>query len=272
MTSTKKVVIITGAANGIGKAIAFLFAEQKADLVLVDIDGEGLLSVRDGICKKTDSVILPLIGDLADPAFFRTIVQAVVEKFERVDILVNNAAWRTIGSLRNLSLEDWEKTMRVCITAPAFISKYAAAEMEKQNQGGVIINISSMMTDRPAGTSPAYIASKGALEALTKEMAITYGRSGIRVICIKPGYIDTEMSQDYESSDGEQISDKLGNYLNEATPLKSPGKPNDIAQAVVWLSSDLASFMTGTTVTIDGGFTTSMNSYTLKKIQFPNEF
>lgn len=272
MTSTRKVMIITGASHGIGKAIANVFAEQNADLVLVDIDGNALISLTDSIRKNTGSVVLPLIGDLADPAFFQTIIKSAVEKFERIDGLVNNAAWRTICSLRNLSLEDWEKTMRICITAPAFISKYAAQQMEKQGSGGVIINISSMMSDRPAGTSPAYIASKGALEALTKEIAITYGRSGIRVLCVKPGFIDTEMSHDYQTSEGEQISDKLGAYLNEATPLKSPGKPNDIANAVVWLSSEQASFMTGTTVTIDGGFTSSMNSYALKKLQFPNEF
>ncbi|MFM2231656.1 MAG: hypothetical protein RJB31_357, partial [Bacteroidota bacterium] len=210
--------------------------------------------------------------DLAETSFLTRVVEAAMERFGRIDVLVNNAAWRTIGTMRNMQHDAWEKTIRVCLTAPAFLAKHVAAAMERINQPGVIINISSMMSDRPAGTSPAYIAAKGGIEALTRELAVTYGRSGIRVISVKPGFIDTELSKDYTTTAGESIADQLGAYLNDATPLKSPGIPQEIANAIVWLSSDQASFMTGTAITIDGGFTTSMNSYQLKKAQFPKEF
>jgi len=214
---------------------------------------------------------LILAGDLAEPSFLGRVVEAAMEKFGRIDVLVNNAAWRTIGTMRNMDHETWEKTIKVCLTAPAFLAKHVAAAMEQINLPCVIINISSMMSDRPAGTSPAYIASKGGIEALTRELAVTYGRSGIRVLTVKPGFIDTELSKDYTTTAGESIADQLGSYLNDATPLKSPGAPEDIANGIFWLSTGQAAFMTGTAITIDGGFTTSMNSYQLKKAQFPKE-
>jgi NAD(P)-dependent dehydrogenase (short-subunit alcohol dehydrogenase family) len=267
-----KVAIITGAGNGIGRATAIRFAQEGYHLVIVDIDQQALALVASTIASSHGVEQLILAGDLAEPSFLTRIAEAAMERFGRIDVLVNNAAWRTIGTMRNMQHDTWEKTIRVCLTAPAFLAKHVAAAMEEINQPGVIINISSMMSDRPAGTSPAYIAAKGGIEALTRELAVTYGRSGIRVICVKPGFIDTELSKDYTTTAGESIADQLGAYLNDATPLKSPGIPQEIANAIVWLSSDQASFMTGTAITIDGGFTTSMNSYQLKKAQFPKEF
>ena len=267
-----KIVIVTGAGNGIGRATAIRFAQEGYHLVLVDINQQALALVASTIASSYGVEQLILAGDLAEPSFLSRVVDAAIEKFGRIDVLVNNAAWRTIGTMRNMEHETWEKTIRVCLTAPAFLAKHAAAAMEQTNLPGVIVNISSMMSDRPAGTSPAYIASKGAIEALTRELAVTYGRSGIRVLTVKPGFIDTELSKDYTTTAGESIADQLGNYLNEATPLKSPGAPEDIANGIYWLTTDQASFMTGTAITIDGGFTTSMNSYQLKKAQFPKEF
>ncbi len=269
---SNKVVIVTGAANGIGRATAIRFAQEGCHLVLVDINQQALAQVESAIASSFGVEQLISAGDLAEPSFLSTVVDAAIEKFGRIDVLVNNAAWRTIGSMRNMEHETWEKTIRVCLTAPAFLAKHVAAAMERIHQPGIIVNISSMMSDRPAGTSPAYIASKGGIEALTRELAVTYGRSAIRVLTVKPGFIDTEMSKDYTTTAGESIADQLGSYLNDATPLKSPGAPEDIANAIFWLTTDQASFMTGTAITIDGGFTTSMNSYQLKKAQFPNEF
>ena len=266
------VVIVTGAGNGIGRATAIRFAQEGWDMVLVDIDQQALAQVEWELASAFGVEQLVCVGDLAEGSFLSHIVEATLSRFGRIDALVNNAVWRTIGTMRNMELETWEKTIRVCLTAPAFLAKHVAVAMERINQPGVIINISSMMSDRPAGTSPAYIAAKGGIEALTRELAITYGRSGIRVLTVKPGFIDTELSKDYTTTAGESIADQLGANLNDATPLKSPGVPQDIANGIFWLCSDQASFMTGTAITIDGGFTTSMNSYQLKKAQFPKEF
>jgi NAD(P)-dependent dehydrogenase (short-subunit alcohol dehydrogenase family) len=169
-------------------------------------------------------------------------------------------------------MQTWNQTLQICLTAPAFLSQMVADSMEKNNAGGVIVNVSSMMSDRPAGISPAYIAAKGALESLTKELAVTYGRSGIRVVCVKPGFIDTDLSKDYKSTNGEELSDVLATYLIDATPLKSPASPVNVADAILFLCSDQAGFITGTSLTIDGGFTANMNSYQLKKRQFPKEY
>src|SRR5690606_1081874 len=114
-----------------------------------------------------------------------------------IDVLVNNAAWRVSGSARTQTLETWERTLRVCLTAPVFLTQQAAAVMEKQGKGGVVVNISSMMAARPSGLVPGYIAAKGAIESLTKELAVTYGRQGIRVVGVAPGYIETPLSNDY---------------------------------------------------------------------------
>lgn len=290
-----KTVIITGAAKGIGRATALRFAKDGYRVALVDKDenalqelhvlieqqygddtardrGRGTRDKERGTVNKGAAVSLAICGDLAEEQFLEKIINETLAQWGNISVLVNNAAWRTIESMRSISMETWDKTIRVCLTAPAFLSKRCAEIMEKSSTGGVIINISSMMSDRPAGTSPAYIASKGAMESLTKELAITYGRSGIRVIAVKPGFIDTDLSKDYKDPTGEELSDKLAEYLVDATPLRGPGSPSDIANAIAWLSSDQSAFITGTCITIDGGFTTNMNSYQLKRKQFPNEY
>jgi NAD(P)-dependent dehydrogenase (short-subunit alcohol dehydrogenase family) len=145
--------------------------------------------------------------------------------------------------------------------------------MERRATGGVIVNISSMMSDRPAGNSPAYIAAKAGLEGLTREMAVTYGRSGIRAVCIRPGFIDTGLSHDYETdASARGLAVRLEGYLTDATPLTGPGRPDEVAEAVAWLASPAASFITGTCLTIDGGFSHNLNSYPLKHVQFPDEY
>jgi NAD(P)-dependent dehydrogenase (short-subunit alcohol dehydrogenase family) len=283
-----KTVIITGAAKGIGRATALRFAQDGYRVALVDKDEKSLQELHAfieqqygdntswdkgrGVVNKGEAVSLVICGNLAEEQFLEKIVDETLAQWGSIDVLVNNAAWRTIESMRSISMETWDKTIRVCLTAPAFLSKGCAEVMERNASGGVIINVSSMMSDRPAGTSPAYIASKGALESLTKELAIAYGRSGIRVIAVKPGFIDTGMSKDYKDPAGEELSDQLAEYLVDATPLKGPGSPSNIADAIAWLSSDQSAFITGTSITVDGGFTTNMNSYLLKKKQFPNEY
>ena len=128
------------------------------------------------------------------------------------------------------------------------------------------------MSQQPGGNSPAYIACKGALESLTKELAITYGRSGIRVVGLKPGFIDTEMSNDYKSNLGDNISEKMAKELVEKTPLGRPGTADDIARAILWLASANAGYITGCDLIIDGGLSNNFNSYTIKNLQFPNEY
>ena len=267
-----KTVIITGAANGIGKATALRFAREGYNLCLVDRDENALQQLFSQISGEWKKEPLICCGDLADESFLKEVIDRTSSLYSSIDVLINNAAWRTIETMRTISLDTWEKTIRICLTAPAFLSKMAAEVMEKNKKAGVIINISSMMAERPAGNSPAYIAAKGAIESLTRELAVTYGRSGIRSLSIKPGFIETGLSLDYKDATGDDLTKTLSSYLLDASPVSRAGTPEDIAEAIFWLSSSNASYITGTSLLVDGGFISNMNSYTLKGKQFPNEY
>ena len=265
------VVIITGAANGIGRATAIKFATKGYALALVDIDVKGLDDLR----KEREinaSDHLCLHGNLQDPDFTRMIVESTVNRWKRIDVLINNAAWRTIETMRSITLETWEKTLKINLTAPAFLAKHTAAVMEEKNIAGVIINISSVMSQRAGGNSPAYIACKTALEGLTYELAVLYGPKGIRVVAINPGNINTSLSSDYKDEKGNDVSEKLVNYVNDSTPLKRSGNAEEIANVSYWLSTKEAYFITGTSILVDGGFFHNFNGYEMNKLQFPKEF
>jgi NAD(P)-dependent dehydrogenase (short-subunit alcohol dehydrogenase family) len=267
-----KVALITGGSKGIGRQTALAFANAGYDVAITARDDASLQKLKQEIQTLYNKDCLVVAGDLSDTAFMQSVPESVLKQFDRIDVLINNAAWRTIETMRCIDLATWEKTLRICITAPAFLAKYCAAAMEERKMNGVIINISSIMSQQAGGNSPAYIACKGALESLTKELAITYGRSGIRVVCLQPGFIDTEMSNDYVSGNGDNISGKMTKELLEKTPLGRAGTPEDISQTIVWLASPNAAYITGCNLAIDGGLSHNFNSYPIKKLQFPNEY
>lgn len=269
---TNKAAIVTGASKGIGYAVALKFAEHNYNVTLVGIEHADLERLKVLIQERYGTICLVCAGDLADETFMKRVVSDTVTHLGRIDVLVNNAAWRTIETMRTIDLNTWEKTLRICITSPAFLAKWTAEVMENQGIKGAVINVSSVMADRAAGTSPAYIAAKGAMDSLTRELAVTYGRSGIRVLSISPGYIDTDMSKDYTDAEGADVSSRMAAHLVGATPLERGGTTAEVAEAIYWLSSEKASFITGTSLLVDGGFKHNFNDYAIKKLQFPNEF
>lgn len=268
----EKVAIISGTSRGIGYETAVKFAEQGYRLAIMAREEHDLLKVRDAVEGRFGTQVLVLAGDLAEPSYWNAVVEATVARWGRIDVLVNNAAWRTIDTLKTIPLDDWERTVRICLTAPAFLAKYVAAVMERQQEAGVIINISSVMAQRAGGYSPAYIACKGGMESLTYEMATCYGRDGIRVVGVSPGNVQTAMSGDYQDVKGNNISKQLEAEMNQMTPLGRAATPGEIADLIAWLASDQASFITGTTILADGGFSHNFNSYASKKLQFPKAF
>ena len=270
--NSNKVAIITGASAGIGRAVSVKFAREKYNLTLVARSARELIELAAQLEHDYGIECIACAGDLNDKEFLRSITDKTNARWGTVDVLVNNAAWRSIESMRSISLEIWEQTLAVCLTAPAFLAKWSAEIMEKNNTKGAIINVSSVMSERAGGISPAYIAAKGAIESLTNELAVTYGRSGIRVVCVRPGNIETNMSSDYTDPKGQNISKALGEHITDLTPLSRAGQPEEIAEAVYWLSADHASFISGTTLTIDGGFSHNFNAYSIKQLQFPKEF
>lgn len=266
----KPVVIITGAAGGIGKATALAFAARGYRLSLVDKDEQGLDTLKR--LPAIENTSLFLAGDLESHAFLESIVRNTVDAFGRIDVLVNNAAWRTIETMRTITPEAWDKTLRVNLTAPAFLARDCAEIMQQKQIGGVILNVSSIMSERTGGYGPAYVVCKAALESLTYELATLYGPHGIRVVAVKPGNIETNLSTDYVDEQGNNVSSLIGDDMKDHTPLKRAGRPEEVATLLAWLASGEASFITGTAIVADGGFSHNFNSYQIKHLQFPKQF
>lgn len=268
---TKPVAIITGVASGIGRAAALKFANKGFVLSLVDIDVDGLNSLAMEL-EARGANFLCMAGDLEDFNFLEEVTTRTAAKWKRIDVLINSAVWRTLETMRTISADDWNKTIRICLTAPAFLARNTASIMEKNGQKGVIVNISSIMSHRTGGISPAYSVCKGGLESLTYELAVLYGPVGIRVVGITPGNIDTALSRDYTDGNAANISAALSKDMNDNTPLQRMGSPAEIADIAYWICSEEASFITGTFILADGGFLHNLNSYQIKKLQRPREF
>ncbi|EAQ78753.1 SDR family NAD(P)-dependent oxidoreductase [Blastopirellula marina] len=263
-------VLITGAAGGIGAATSLEFAARGYDCFLLDIDAAALADTVSAIENQGRSVATA-IGDLGDLDFAQHAVRDCVEKFGRIDVLVNNAAWRDVTTMKSISRESWEKTIRVCLTAPAFLAQAAAPHMELRRQG-VIINVSSIQSKFAAGVSPAYIAAKGGLDALTYELATLYGPSGVRVLAVNLGAIDTSLNDQYVAADGDSLSADLRQAVEQMIPLQRYGTPAEIARSIVSLAGPDSAYITGTCIEIDGGWFHQCSPYSFKRRQFPEDY
>jgi len=257
---TAPVALITGAARGIGRATALELARRGYQLVLVDMLADEMAVVHQDA--------LTFAGDLADLDFCRRAVAKTEAQFGRLDLLVNNAAWRKVETLRETEVTTWDKTLRVCLTAPAFLAKWSAEIMQRQGRG-VIVNVSSIRSHFSDGTAAAYVAAKGGIEALTYELAALYGSQGIRVVAVAPGAINTQLSADLAA--GDVMRDVAADCIDH-TPLLRFGEPEEIARTIAWLASDDASFITGTTIVADGGLTHHHYGRSPKQRMKPGEF
>jgi len=248
---SRPVAIITGASRGIGAATALRLARSGYDLALVARSEDALRQVA-AEAAAAGARALPLAGDLADLSFGQSAVAKTHEQFGRIDVLVNNAAWRELVSMRKISVESWERTLRICLTAPAFLARWAAEFMEPRRTG-VIINVSSIMSQQAAGISPAYIVSKGGLDSLTFELASLYGPAGIRVLGIRPGAVDTEMSQDVADT-AKDADNALRDFSERMIMLGRWATAEEIAEVIAFAASPAASYIHGTMIDVDGGW------------------
>lgn len=271
MSDSRRVALITGAANGIGKAQALGFARRGYDLAIVDLQEAQLAAAADEV-RALGAAVTTCVGDLTDLDFAKSCVEQAMSDLKRIDVLSNTAAWREIQPLTTTSIEAWEKTIRVMLTTPAFLCKWTAEHMIAAGQGGVMINISSVMAHRPNGTCPAYIAAKGGLDSLTYELAALYGHHDIRVVSIRPGAIKTKISGDYVSHKGENVSQEISRDILQRLPLGRLGEAEEVANAACWLASDEARYITGTTIDVDGGLMRPLTSRDFLQKQFPEQF
>lgn len=245
-----KVAIVTGAARGIGKAIAFAFAREGASLMLCDVDDDEGQAVAD----ELTSLGFPAdfrYCDVGERLDVRNLVRATCDRFDAVDIVVNNAGIAKGGDFLTLGEDDFDEVIRTNLKGTFLVAQAAAQEMVRQVEAGgkpgTIINMSSVngVVALPAQT--AYSASKGAIQQLTKSVAVALAPHGIRVNAIGPGSIETDMLAGVNSTPGA-----LDTILAR-TPLGRVASPDEVASIAVFLASDMASYVTGETIYVDGG-------------------
>jgi NAD(P)-dependent dehydrogenase (short-subunit alcohol dehydrogenase family) len=244
-----KVALITGAASGIGRASALLFAQEGASVAVVDINEKAGEEVVNAITSKGGRALFA-VADVTRAADCQRAVRAVAEQFGALHILFNNAGIIRRASVLDLSEADWDRVMEVNVKSIFLVSKFAIPLIEKSG-GGSIINTASGWGLAGGPKAAAYCASKGAVVLLTKAMAIDHGPQNIRVNCICPGDTDTPMLR----GEARQLGAATDRFLQEAAhrPLGRVGTPEEIAQAALYLASDAASFVTGTALVVDGG-------------------
>ena len=249
-----RVALVTGASAGIGVAVAEEFVARGYAVGIVGRNAERLDEVRRRL-ESSGGRVLAVAGDLGDLDFAQGFVRQVAARFGRLDVLVNNAAVRELATMRDITPAEWDRAIRLCLTVPAFLARWAAEEMETGG-GGVIVNVGSMMARQAHGVSPAYVSCKGAMESLTYDLAALYGPAGIRVVTVAPGAIDTAMSRVYDDSTGDVATseDPVREFSESMTMLGRWGRTEEVARAIAWVASDEASYLTGTTLVLDGGW------------------
>jgi meso-butanediol dehydrogenase / (S,S)-butanediol dehydrogenase / diacetyl reductase len=246
-----KIAIITGGASGIGHEACKLFAGEGAVLMVADRDLDGANRVVQEI-KTQGGKASAYKVDVAQEAEVKAMIEAAVAAHGRLDILVNNAGYGIAGTVVTTSEADWDALMAVNVKGVFFGCKYAIPVMEKQG-GGAIVNTASGAAYVGIVNRAAYVASKGAVDALTRAMATDHALTGIRINAVAPGTIETPYFAEIFAKSPNAAGLKRGLEMRQA--MERLGKPIEIARAMLFLASDEASFCTGTTLVVDGGWT-----------------
>ncbi len=247
------VAVVTGGGSGIGRATALLLSENGAKVVVADIDSRGGRETVQKIRSGGGEVMFTKV-DVSRAVQVRRLMESTSEKFDSIDILINNAGIPGVGSVTETSEQDWDRVLAVNLKGVFLCSKYAIPYMLKKRRG-VIINTASAVGLVGSAGQASYCASKGGVVLLTKAMALDHASSGIRVNCVCPGFVTTPMAERFLSSYQPPEREKLVQSLKKLHPLGRFAKPEEIARAVLFLASDEASFVTGCAFPVDGGWT-----------------
>jgi NAD(P)-dependent dehydrogenase (short-subunit alcohol dehydrogenase family) len=249
-----KVVIVTGGALGMGRATAIAFAGEGARVSIGDVNeaaGRSAIAALEAVGGQGHLVV----GDVARATECQRLVRETVERFGHLDVLFNNVGIQPQDSYANVedtTEEMWDRILDVNLKSYFLMSRYAIPEIRRRG-GGAIINVASVQGLQSMKGVPAYAASKGGILSLTRQMAVEYAREKIRVLAVCPGTIDTEMVRASAAREPDGVEAAL-ERLGKSHPIGRIGTGDDIANVVLFLASDRASFMTGEYVCVDGGY------------------
>jgi NAD(P)-dependent dehydrogenase (short-subunit alcohol dehydrogenase family) len=242
---TGKVAFVTGAASGIGRAAAVAFAAEGANVAILDRTADAMKETEAAV-RDAGGDVLAIACDVSSPEQVEAAVTQVVERFGKLDIAFNNAGVENKATpLHEIELEEWDRILDINLRGTFVCMKHEIAQMVRQG-GGVVVNTSSGAGIRGVAGGAAYAASKHAIVGMTKSAALDYAKQNIRVNAVLPGNIETPMMDRFTGGDIQKAID--------LEPVGRLGKPEEIAEAVLWMSSELGGFVTGSAIVVDGGW------------------
>lgn len=247
MRLQNKVALITGAGNGIGKQTALTFSREGAKVVVADINEDAGRKVVDEILQSDGIATFEMVN-VAETEDVVRMVENTVKTYGKIDVLVNNAGIVADARLVKMDLEQWQRVIDINLKGVFLCGQAVAKVMETQKSGGIILNASSVVGLYGNFGQSNYVATKAGVIGMTKTWARELGKKGIRVNAVAPGFIATDILQ--------SVPEKVIKIMVEKTPIGRMGKPQDIANAYLFLASDEASFITGAVLSVDGGIIT----------------
>jgi len=249
MKLKNRIIVVTGSGSGIGRACAIEFAKEGAKVVVADINLQGAEETV-SLIKDERGAAVAFKADVSEPESVKQLVDFSIKTWSKIDVLVNNAAIQVNKTVEDITYEEWNLQMAVNVGGIFLCSKYFLPYL-RQTKGN-IVNMSSVNGYFVEPVCAGYCTTKAAIIGLTKAMAIDHGNEGIRVNCICPGYIDAGLAEGYFQSQTDPA--KAREEAGKLHALWRIGRPEEVAKVAVFLASEDASFMTGASVAVDGGF------------------